>query len=422
MPRSNPNIGVSSIGMLAAGQEAAEAFYRVVDGTHDRKITSYPNGVTQTELVDQGGRVKQIEGTRRPAVLTAFACTYEDASDPEATPLRAAVTDHAGHTTAYDYDSLDRLSEAVTRDPSNTVVDHHAYGYDDAGNRTSWAHDGVTTAYTHNAASQMTVAGSRTLSYDGAGNQTGDSAGQQLSYNAAGQTTSARRDTASPLESYTYAGDTQLQRTAINATAVVNAAHGVVRIGAVGYTRTAEGTLVSLREGATRGYYLIDGLGSVAAVTDDAGQVTNHYHYDPYGATTPACPSNVCLPNPWQYTGAHHDEATGLYKIGHRYYQPHHGSWTQPDPLEHRTNPAKPSEAHPYGYVGCDPINFVDPSGLHLSCVAGWLGFGTGAGTMLAIGGTILAGAATGGAALAIAAGAAAGTAAGGAATVGAHC
>jgi RHS repeat-associated protein len=151
----------------------------------------------------------------------------------------------------------------------------------------------------------------------------------------------------------------------VDTTTVINASHGVTRIGAVGYTRTAEGTLVSLRDGTARGYYLHDGLGSIAAVTDHNGTLTNRYTYDPYGATTVTCPTSACLPNPWQYTGEHHDEATGLYKIGHRYYQPTHGRWTQPDPLSHRTNPVQPTEAHPYAYVGCNPTNYTDPSGLY---------------------------------------------------------
>ncbi len=42
--------------------------------------------------------------------------------------------------------------------------------------------------------------------------------------------------------------------------------------------------------------------------------------------------------------------------MGARYYQPELGRWTQPDPSG--------QEANAYLYVGGNPVNFVDPSGL----------------------------------------------------------
>jgi RHS repeat-associated protein len=67
----------------------------------------------------------------------------------------------------------------------------------------------------------------------------------------------------------------------------------------------------------------------------------------PTGRPPPTCPTGSCVSNPFRYTGAEHDETAGLYKIGHRYYQPDHGRWTQPDPLGNRTNPGMPTEAPP---------------------------------------------------------------------------
>lgn len=46
----------------------------------------------------------------------------------------------------------------------------------------------------------------------------------------------------------------------------------------------------------------------------------------------------------------------GLYKMGARYYQPELGRWTQQDPSG--------AEANVYLYVGGNPVNFVDPSGV----------------------------------------------------------
>ncbi len=46
-------------------------------------------------------------------------------------------------------------------------------------------------------------------------------------------------------------------------------------------TRDPGGGLVGLRTGAARSYYLFDGLGSVVAVTDASGNVTNSYTVQP---------------------------------------------------------------------------------------------------------------------------------------------
>jgi RHS repeat-associated protein len=113
--------------------------------------------------------------------------------------------------------------------------------------------------------------------------------------------------------------------------------------------------------GANRSYYLFDGLGSVVALTNASGSVTNSYTYDPFGVTTETKALLTKVFNPWRYTGQYQDVTTGLYKMGARYYQPELGRWTQPDPSG--------LDAHSYVYAGSDPINNSDPTGLF--CITG---------------------------------------------------
>jgi uncharacterized protein RhaS with RHS repeats len=49
----------------------------------------------------------------------------------------------------------------------------------------------------------------------------------------------------------------------------------------------------------------------------------------------------------------------GLYQMGARYYQPGTGRFTQADPL-----PSSVFEANRYAYVGANPCNRTDPTGL----------------------------------------------------------
>lgn len=65
-------------------------------------------------------------------------------------------------------------------------------------------------------------------------------------------------------------------------------------------------------------------------------------------------------PNPYRFHGQYLDSATGLYKMGLRYYSPKYARWTQQDVIE---TIGDPSEGNRYTYAGDDPVNNVDSSG-----------------------------------------------------------
>ncbi|MEV7224876.1 RHS repeat-associated core domain-containing protein [Streptomyces sp. NPDC093681] len=83
-------------------------------------------------------------------------------------------------------------------------------------------------------------------------------------------------------------------------------------------------------------YYLTDATGNVLGLVDDAGKRAHTYAYGPTGLprTTPT----EAVPQPYRYAGAYADP-TGLYKMGHRYYDPTLGRFTQSDPSGQETNP-----------------------------------------------------------------------------------
>ncbi|MFE0207453.1 RHS repeat-associated core domain-containing protein [Streptomyces sp. NPDC058985] len=59
-------------------------------------------------------------------------------------------------------------------------------------------------------------------------------------------------------------------------------------------------------------------------------------------------------PQPYRYVGACADP-TGLYKMGHRYYDPTLGRFTRPA--------SSGQEENPYPYANGDPINNTYPNG-----------------------------------------------------------
>ncbi|WP_437771361.1 RHS repeat-associated core domain-containing protein [Arthrobacter sp. KNU40] len=109
-------------------------------------------------------------------------------------------------------------------------------------------------------------------------------------------------------------------------------------------------------------YYTMDGLGSTILLTDSAQAAAATYSYDSWGNATSS--GAQVATNPWTYAGGYNDMATSnRIKFGARYYNPFHGRFTQVDPSG--------QESNRYAYVGCNPINGTDPSGLD-SASCGW--------------------------------------------------
>ena len=121
------------------------------------------------------------------------------------------------------------------------------------------------------------------------------------------------------------------------------------------YVRTPDGTPIARHTAAGSEYYLTDNLGSVVGMVTTSGTKTAAYAYDPYGAPRHTSGTSAAA-NPIRYTGGYLDTTTGLYKLGHRYYDPTLGRFTQPDPSG--------QEANAYLYAFANPVNWTDLSGL----------------------------------------------------------
>lgn len=113
--------------------------------------------------------------------------------------------------------------------------------------------------------------------------------------------------------------------------------------------------LISATDGAgVQTYYTYDGLGSTTDLTDGTGSRTDWYEYDVFGAIRDSGGSSA---NDWLFTGEQEDGDTGLYYLRARYYDPSIGRFLGRDPIPFINR---------YAYVGNNPTNWTDPSGLYL--------------------------------------------------------
>jgi RHS repeat-associated protein len=66
--------------------------------------------------------------------------------------------------------------------------------------------------------------------------------------------------------------------------------------------------------------------------------------------------------NDYLYSGERFDSDLGAYHLRERYYSPQRGRFLTSDPFAGFTD--APHTLHKYLYVGSDPVNYIDPSGL----------------------------------------------------------
>ena len=111
-------------------------------------------------------------------------------------------------------------------------------------------------------------------------------------------------------------------------------------------------------------YYLFDGLGSTMALVDATGAIANTYDYDVRGGVRA---STGTQPNEFQFTGEQVDPSTNLEYLRARYYDNGTGRFLATDTVPPTWT--QPATINRFPYVGNNPVNFSDPSGLCPSCV-----------------------------------------------------
>ena len=309
------------------------------DNNGSRTTTTYPGGTVMTATLDDSGRVKEIKAIHSATTISDFAYIYGgDTLATDTSQVTSRTDNVASRVTTYTYDIANRLGLAVEKNGATTAASWR-YGYDNAGNRTSYSTTaGATcpggTTYTHNTADELTAVN---------GTSTG------WSYNLNGLETAGNSTLPRTAERYT--GSNALKTLTVGGTAYAATYAGVgndqrLTFDTLTYT-SGELGLAYQTNGTTTQAFTRDNSGTL--ISDRTGGASYHHIYDGQRSTT------GILVNPRRYTGAHADSTTGLVHLGAWYYDASLGRFTQPDPSD--------QEVNGFAYASSDPANGHDPTG-----------------------------------------------------------
>ncbi|MCG5510084.1 RHS repeat-associated core domain-containing protein [Ectothiorhodospira lacustris] len=215
--------------------------------------------------------------------------------------------------------------------------------------------------YTSNRLNQYTTAAGATITYDAQGNLTGDGIwtytfdtdNKLKTANKSGYSATLAYDAEGRLRRTVLAGTTtDLAYDGVDLVAEYNSAGALLRryVHGPGIDEPLvwyEGTTTTNKR-----WLYADHLGSIVGQANAAGNSMAIYSYGPYGEP------NVTTGVRFRYTGQQYLGGLNLYYYKARFYSPALGRFLQTDPIGTR------DDLNLYAYVGNNPVNFSDPTGL----------------------------------------------------------
>ena len=333
------------------------------DAVGNRVRTIHANGTLSEMQYDALGRLIELQHRRADAsLITSYRYTLDAAGN------RTQVVENGVRTLTYLYDNLGRLIEEQRNDP-NTGNQTTSFTYDAAHNLLNRNMNGQIQNYQYDANNRLLTDDNRSYGYDSNGNVITQTQGTTVtiySYDAEDRLLTVTAPSLQVVNSYDDNGVRLTQQTnGVITRYLVDSNRPLPVIleerdamnGLLAHYTWGDQLLSQQRAGARYVYHL-DGLGSVRALSDASQAVVAAYDYNAYGELVN---SSSSLANPFHFTGEPFDEATGLYYLRARFYNPELGRFITRDTFA--GSDFTPLTLHRYLYANANPINFTDPTG-----------------------------------------------------------
>jgi RHS repeat-associated protein len=313
---------------------------------------------------DLAGRLTRLTHKRNSTTYADYQWTYDGAN-------RITQFISPDGTSNYNYDNRDQLTGT-----DHSYQSDEAYGYDANGNR-------INAGYQTGTNNQLLSDGTYTYAYDNEGNRTSRTniaTGEVTEYawdyhnRLIGVVTKDSTEAVVKTVAYTYDAYDRRIAKVIDVDGSGPAMSVTERMiydeDNIALTFDGQGVqthrylygpgidqVLADETQTSVNWALVDNQGTVRAVIDNNGIVLNHISYDSFGNVTSETNPNVDLR--YGYTGRELDQETGLDYYRARYYDPTNGRFISKDPIGFNAG-----DTNLYRYVGNNPINFSDPSGL----------------------------------------------------------
>lgn len=345
------NSRLSSVADATTGTTLASSIsFNAAGGKLSETLNPGSNAIVETFTYNNPNQLTETKATMGSTTLMDFTYAYGTSSTNTGRLLSRTDTVQPEHSMFYSYDSIYRLQQVVSQDTSWGI----AWTFDAWGNRLTQTPEGLATLKVGTQTIGYTNNRNTSDTYDAAGNVTNDGSHSYM-YNAENQMVTMDGGAAT----YAYDGAGRRMVKTVGSETDYSFYGGPDSGRLCEFTTTNTGA-TSASSSDHPFFHTTDHHGSAVLVITASGNMIENNRTLPHGEQWL---TDVSSTNNEKFTSYQRDSESGLDYAMSRYFQSTTGSFQSPSQVPAQIY--KPTSLNAYAYISADPINSVDPSGVH---------------------------------------------------------